>query len=109
MPYFTNKEGLRGLNELLSTGLPYGSVYKINPQVYFQMIYPFDAPQQCLTRNWSSEMAPTMPVVSVDEKHMNTAYRDLHGSLLANGSKRLVYDHFVAKKVKDRKDKFFQK
>merc|ERR1711995_122941 len=38
MPSFTNKEGLRGLEQGLTTGMPYFSVFKYNTGVILKMV-----------------------------------------------------------------------
>merc|ERR550525_1068820 len=45
MPYFTNAEGLNGLECLLRTKLAYGEVHKCNPPLMFAMIYSDDLKQ----------------------------------------------------------------
>lgn len=61
MPYFTNAEGLNGLECGLRTGLPYFSVYKINPTPLFGMIQGDDVAAQCYARNFYSYIVPPPP------------------------------------------------
>uniref|UniRef100_A0A7S0FBX6 Ketoreductase domain-containing protein n=1 Tax=Pyrodinium bahamense TaxID=73915 RepID=A0A7S0FBX6_9DINO len=61
MPYFSNEEGLSGLEAGLRSNLPYFSVYKINPPLMFGMIQPDDIPIQCYTRNFWSDIVPPPP------------------------------------------------
>mmetsp|Transcript_76029 Transcript_76029/g.222885 ORF Transcript_76029/g.222885 Transcript_76029/m.222885 type:complete len:603 (-) Transcript_76029:179-1987(-) len=61
MPYFSNAEGLFGLECGLRSNLPYFSVYKFNPPLMFGMIQGDDTAMQCYTRNITSEIAPPPP------------------------------------------------
>mmetsp|Transcript_110147 Transcript_110147/g.351336 ORF Transcript_110147/g.351336 Transcript_110147/m.351336 type:complete len:614 (+) Transcript_110147:80-1921(+) len=61
MPYFTNAEGLYGLECGLRSNLPYFTVYKFNPPLMFGMIQPDDSPMQCYQRCFYSELAPHAP------------------------------------------------
>jgi len=61
MPYFSNAEGLYGLECGLRTNLPYFSVFKINPPLYFGMIQGDDVVAQCYARNFTSAFAPPPP------------------------------------------------
>merc|ERR1719188_45404 len=59
MPYFTNKQGVEGLEAGLRTGLPYFSVFIFNPPVMFGMTGGEDSTQACYVRNWTCEIVPT--------------------------------------------------
>merc|ERR1719512_184020 len=60
-PYFTNKEGLSGLEQGLRTGWPYFEVCKANPEICFQMMIPDDLSHQCLMRNLFCPIYPPPP------------------------------------------------
>lgn len=61
VPYFSNAEGLYGLECGLRTGLCYFEVHKILPELYFGMIMPDEHPSQNYNRNFSSEIVPPPP------------------------------------------------
>jgi len=75
MPYFSNAEGLNGLELGLSTGLPYFSVFKFNPMIMIGMIQGDEHPNQCYGRNFTAEIVPTPNAKSLDRPHLYTAYR----------------------------------
>merc|ERR1740138_1222560 len=75
MPYFTNVEGLYGLECGLKTGLPYFAVYKMNPNMMIGMIQPADGAMSCYTRNFYSEVCPTPMAPHLERSHMYTIYR----------------------------------
>jgi len=60
-PYFSNPEGLYGLECGLRSGLAYFEVKKIKPEIYFGMIQGDDYTVQCYGRNHSSEVIPPPP------------------------------------------------
>lgn len=96
MPYFTNEEGLYGLECVLQTGLPLGSVFKVNPPIMFGMTAGADTAMQCHTRNFYSEFTPTPMPQSLERNHMYTAFRTGFGGSYAKvpGIERLIYDRF---------------
>uniref|UniRef100_A0A7S1QI40 Ketoreductase domain-containing protein n=1 Tax=Alexandrium catenella TaxID=2925 RepID=A0A7S1QI40_ALECA len=61
MPYFSNAEGLYGLECGLRSNLAFFSVYKFNPPLMFGMIQGDDVPMQNYTRNITSEICPPPP------------------------------------------------
>jgi len=72
MPYFSNAEGLYGLECGLRTNLPYFSVFKVNPPLLFGMIMGDDVAIQCYTRNFSSEYVPPPPGYDPNKNHYST-------------------------------------
>ncbi|CAK9094913.1 6-methylsalicylic acid synthase (6-MSAS) (Arthrosporol biosynthesis cluster protein AOL_s00215g283) [Durusdinium trenchii] len=56
MPYFSNKEGLYGLECGLATGLAYFSVFKFNPPVMMGSVQYADVVPSCHHRNHYSEV-----------------------------------------------------
>lgn len=100
MPYFSNAEGLSGLEAGLQTGLPYFSVFKMNPEIMFGMIQPYDTVDMCYGRNFTCEVIPTNVVQELSRKHYYTAIRSASGPYSERpGVKRMVYDRYVAQKV----------
>nr|AQS99204.1 type I polyketide synthase ketoyl reductase domain protein [Gambierdiscus polynesiensis] len=61
MPYFSNAEGLYGLECGLRSSLPYFAVFKFNPPMMIGMIQPDDLPMHNYTRNFSCEIVPPPP------------------------------------------------
>jgi hypothetical protein len=62
MPYFSNSEGLYGLECLLRSNLAYGCVVKFNPPLMQGMVGGSDSPTQCYTALFYSELATPPPV-----------------------------------------------
>merc|ERR1712039_840708 len=61
MPYFSNAEGLFGLECLLRTNLAYGEVHKCNTPLMFGMVQGDDLIQQYHIRNFNSWITPPPP------------------------------------------------
>eukprot|EP00442_Polarella_glacialis_P052745 CAMPEP_0115098398 /NCGR_PEP_ID=MMETSP0227-20121206/31134_1 /TAXON_ID=89957 /ORGANISM="Polarella glacialis, Strain CCMP 1383" /LENGTH=601 /DNA_ID=CAMNT_0002492993 /DNA_START=55 /DNA_END=1860 /DNA_ORIENTATION=+ len=95
-PYFTNAEGLFGLECGLRTGLPGFAVMKCNPQVMFGMIQPHEHPTQCYVRNFCSEMTPPPPGDPQKNPYTTLSYELRKGFQLTQG---LVYRHNYPKLV----------
>ncbi|CAJ1457288.1 unnamed protein product [Effrenium voratum] len=96
MPYFSNKEGLHGLECGLATGLAYFSVFKINPGVMMGTVQNGDVVQACYWRNHYSEVCPTPPATTLERKHYYTIYRMAKGpQIMDPKAKALVYDAYV--------------
>merc|ERR1712217_742017 len=60
-PYFSNAEGLYGMEQLIRSNYAYGQVMKANPQVVFGMIMDDSSATACYTRNFYSPIAPPLP------------------------------------------------
>merc|ERR1711862_925798 len=110
-PYFTNAEGLRGLEEGLATGLPYFSVFKINAPIFYGMVQADFHPNACYTRNFTIEMIPPPPPATMDSKDNPCNLYNTYGMLryvldpyVAGGSERLVYSKWVDPRVKQLAD-----
>ncbi|CAE8612922.1 unnamed protein product [Polarella glacialis] len=99
-PYFTNAEGLFGLECGLRTGLPGFAVMKCNPQVMFGMIQPHEHPTQCYVRNFCSEMTPPPPGDPQKNPYTTLSYELRKGFQLTQG---LVYRHNYPKLVERRR------
>jgi len=61
MPYFSNAEGLWGLECGLRSSLPYFCVVKYNPPLMQGMVMGDDVPAQCYVRNFYYEIMPHHP------------------------------------------------
>lgn len=72
MPYFSNPEGLYGMECGLRSNLPYFGVFKLNPPLMFGMVYGDDVPQQCYVRNFHSDIVPPPP--GDPDKNLYTTY-----------------------------------
>jgi len=98
-PYFSNAEGIRGLEMGLRTGLPVFSVFKWNPSVMAAAVsvgIPGRAKDH-YARNFTSEIFPPPLVDSLEREHMLTALRAAFGLQHSkiSGIERLHYDHFT--------------
>nr|AQS99227.1 type I polyketide synthase ketoyl reductase domain protein [Gambierdiscus excentricus] len=95
MPYFSNAEGLYGLECGLRTNLPYFSVFKVNLQLLFALVQGDDVPMQNYQRNFTSEFCPPHPG-DPNKSHYNTLSYELRKrtNWIANG---LVFSHHWAK------------
>mmetsp|Transcript_20141 Transcript_20141/g.45867 ORF Transcript_20141/g.45867 Transcript_20141/m.45867 type:complete len:635 (-) Transcript_20141:88-1992(-) len=58
MPYFTVAQGLEGLEGGLRTGFPGFSVFIVNPQMMFGMVYADTSVMACYSRNFMAELVP---------------------------------------------------
>jgi len=95
-PYFSNAEGLAGLELGLRTGLPLLSVFKFNPGVIMAMITAAGTARDCHFRNFVSEVFLPPLVDSLDRKDMLSAFRAAFGQYRKiPGVERLHYDRFT--------------
>jgi hypothetical protein len=92
MPYFSNAEGIRGLECLLRSNLAYGSVWKANPMVMLAMVGPDDGEQQCYTRNLWSGFAPHAPGNPYKNLYTTISYTKRNNAQKI--FKGLVFKHF---------------
>eukprot|EP00435_Cladocopium_sp_Y103_P038152 s3009_g10.t1 len=96
MPYFSNKEGLHGLECGLQTGLAYFSVFKFNPPVMMGSVQFADAVPACFHRNHYSEVCPTPPAPTLERKHYYTIYRMSKGPQMVDAKATpLVYNAYA--------------
>lgn len=95
MPFFLNKEGTHGLELGLSTGVPYFSVFKFNPEAMFGIVQAGDVPLQCYNRNFSCESVPTPPAPSFERRFSYNLFRQIQGSYVEEGVERLVYNYWI--------------
>uniref|UniRef100_A0A7S1ANZ7 Ketoreductase domain-containing protein n=2 Tax=Noctiluca scintillans TaxID=2966 RepID=A0A7S1ANZ7_NOCSC len=92
MPAFANEDGLRGLELGLSTGLPYFSVFRVNPQIIAGMLHQEASVLEQYSSNFFSKLAPLPPPKEVSE---DNAYRHLYGWYQANERLMPVEDRLV--------------
>jgi len=96
MPYFSNKEGLTGLECGLQTGLAYFSVFKFNPQVMMGSVQAPEPTQACYHRNHYCEVCPTPMAPALERKHYYTIFRMAKGQQTQSPSAvGLVYNAYV--------------
>jgi hypothetical protein len=92
MPYFSNREGLYGLECLLRTNLAYACVIKINPPLMQGMVSGTDNAVQCYTGNFYSNMATVPPTDA--NKNPYLTYSMHIRKLVQNYARGLVFKHF---------------
>merc|ERR1711920_695925 len=87
MPYFSNAEGLFGLECLIRSNLPYGEVHKTNPPLIWGMVQGDDLPIQCWTRQFYSYLAPPPPGDPTKNPYLTVSYegRQSGNQKLMNG------------------------
>jgi len=102
-PYFSNAEGLSGLEAGLKTGLPYFSVFKWNPSMMFAMIQGSDNTDANFFRNFHSEIFPVNMPPTLDRQHHGTLVNFVRKE--AGGRAHRVFDAYVQPKVEaDKKE-----
>lgn len=100
-PPFLTKDGLRGLDDGLKTGLPGITVFKTNPDALFKLVTPCDTPTACYTRNLSSLIVPTTGAPTLDRVHLYTMFRLLRDGYYGGSAERLLYNEFVLPLLRD--------
>eukprot|EP00746_Dinoflagellata_sp_MGD_P167799 gnl/MRDRNA2_/MRDRNA2_98715_c0_seq1.p1 gnl/MRDRNA2_/MRDRNA2_98715_c0~~gnl/MRDRNA2_/MRDRNA2_98715_c0_seq1.p1 ORF type:complete len:643 (+),score=147.31 gnl/MRDRNA2_/MRDRNA2_98715_c0_seq1:83-2011(+) len=94
MPAFKTKDGLKGMEAGLRTGLPGFSVFQYNAQAMFQAFDDCDSSIGCHSRNFISEICPTPNTFKWERKHMMTIFRMSHGSYADFGD-NLIWEKFI--------------
>jgi len=94
-PYFTNAEGLHGMEQLIRSGFAYGQVMKCNPPVVFGMVMGDDIAQQCYMRNFYSQLAPPPP--GDPNKNIYTTYAYEYRKIGQQQANGLVMQNFHPK------------
>nr|AQS99267.1 type I polyketide synthase ketoyl reductase domain protein [Gambierdiscus polynesiensis] len=76
-PFFTNTEGIWGIETGLRTGLPHFAVLRYNPEVQAHLNRAELSTTQIYLRNWLSEFLPLEPPApgQVDRKNLFKLYR----------------------------------
>merc|ERR1719486_423841 len=64
MPPFNNKEGIQGLTQLLHSGMPYGSVYKVNGDAVLGMVHAEGNINWVYNSCFYQSVAPRSPLLS---------------------------------------------
>merc|ERR1712217_255392 len=103
MPYFSNAEGLFGLECLIRSQLPYGEVHKCNPPLMFGMIQGDELPVQIFIRQFNSNITPPPPGDPNKNAYLTVSYEARKGGnqALVNG---LNFNHFwpeIAQQMKE--------
>lgn len=91
MPYFSNAEGLFGLECGIRSQMPHFQVFKANSPLIFAMIMGDDAPIQCYTRNFYSGFAPPPPGDANKNHYTTISYETRKNN--HDLSKGLVFQH----------------
>jgi len=113
MPYFSNPEGLDGLERGLATNLPYFSVFKFNPPMMLGSVQAADHLQSCYHRNHYSEICPSPMAPSADRNHLYTILRMAKGPQFGNPNATMrvwdAYSKDLAAKCEDEWGEDFRK
>lgn len=96
MPYFSNAEGLHGLECGLRTGLPYFTVCKYNAPVLFGMVQGDDYVVQHYGRNFSCHVVPPPPGDPKKNPYTTLSYELRKSIQVSDG---LVFRHFYPKEA----------
>lgn len=100
MPYFTNAEGLDGMETVISSGYPQGQVYKINPDVYVGMVnQPQDKHLGQQSVNFYSNVLTPLPCVDITPANAYFVYQSMVGHAF-NQKEGLVYKAFAKPRAK---------
>lgn len=94
MPAFKTKDGLKGMEVGLRTGLPGFSVFRYNATAMFAAFDDCDTTFGCHTRNFVSEIVPTPCTFKWERKHHMTIFRMSHSSYAEWGD-NLIWDKFI--------------
>jgi len=94
MPAFPTKDGLKGMEAGLQTGLPGFSVFRYNPEAMFSAFDDCDTANGCFQRNFVAEICPSPPTFKWLRKHQMTIFRLSHGSYGDLGQ-NLIWDKWV--------------
>jgi len=106
MPYFMNWEGLAGMESGLASGVPYFTVMKVNPGLFWNMISNDQSHTACYTRNWNCEIVPTPPPGALDRNNPLNLYqtfrmfRYIMNPYTSEASERLTYNQVVLPRIK---------
>lgn len=93
-PYFSNAEGIRGMEDGLRTGLPGFSVFKFNPAVMFPMTNPDHSANACQSRNWWCEITPQPGTGDLSKNGIYSALRTNIGYYHDKKFARMIYDTY---------------
>merc|ERR1719359_2242701 len=93
-PSFKTKDGLKGMECGIRTGLPGFAVFQYNPTAMFNAFEECETASECHSRNFISEICPTPCTFKWKRKHMMTIFRMSHGSY-ADWGDNLIWNKFV--------------
>jgi len=106
-PMFKTKEGLEGLQAGLTTNCPNFVTIKLNDEALKRDLVNCDKVSDCYTRNFYSEICPTVKAPSTDRQHLMTLFRTCKGLYQEYaGNDYLVWFTFVGEEVMDLDDCF---
>jgi len=94
MPGFTNKEGIRGMEALISTGIAYGACHTVNPEVMIGMTNQCSKSTEKTYRNFYAPFAPPAPTNNFTADNAYMVYTSIAG-YSSNPQRGLVYNRFV--------------
>jgi len=99
MPYFTNAEGLFGLECGIRSQMPHYQVFKPNPPMVIGMVQPDDVPIQSYNRNFYSPIAAHPPGDPNKNHYTTISYETRNENhWIANG---LVFSHLWKEKAEE--------
>jgi len=107
MPYFSNAEGLDGLETVIRTGAAYGQVYKVNPEMFIGMVnMPQNSHVGQFQANFYRAVAPPLPTLNMSPDNSYAIYQSMTGKSgyrnVENTCKEgLIYKHYVKQRVCD--------
>jgi hypothetical protein len=93
-PPFTNKQGIEGLEALISTGIAYGSVFILNPEVCLGMTNLDSKDVEKAMRTLWAPVAPPAPTKNVSPDNAYIVYNSIAG-YQSTPESGMVYNHFV--------------
>jgi hypothetical protein len=105
MPPFANHQGLDGLENLLASGVAYGSCYGINPDILQYIGMQADTHAAKYQRNFYEHVAPPQPPTTLKMDDAYLIYRALQGPSQPRKETGLVYKYYV-KPVVDPYDEY---
>merc|ERR1711971_215076 len=107
MPYFSNAEGLAGMEAGLKTGLPVFSVFKMTPQIMVGIVQGAETATECYFRNFYSVTIPTNIAPTLDRKHYYTILRMIKGPYNDFPDEhKLMYSRYSKKHVDKHEDEW---
>merc|ERR1719401_1507804 len=93
-PSFMNWEGCHGLEQLIETGIAYGAVHKVNPEVMMGMTNVEGKGTTAVMKNQWSAVAPPAPTGNMTADNAYFMYNSIVG-YSSTPQTGLVYKHFV--------------
>eukprot|EP00747_Dinoflagellata_sp_TGD_P031016 gnl/TRDRNA2_/TRDRNA2_135016_c0_seq3.p1 gnl/TRDRNA2_/TRDRNA2_135016_c0~~gnl/TRDRNA2_/TRDRNA2_135016_c0_seq3.p1 ORF type:complete len:605 (-),score=131.27 gnl/TRDRNA2_/TRDRNA2_135016_c0_seq3:88-1902(-) len=94
MPYFSNPEGLAGLEAGLRAGVPYFAVFKFNPQIMAGAVQGDQTVNACQFRNFTSLFVPLPPPSRFEPDNAYNVYKHYSGAT-GHAAQSMVMKRFV--------------